>query len=93
MAGSTVSTASTTAGVSAGALAVRQTRSRYKQRKLRQINTILDEEHSKLFTELVSNCDGYATKRTIQEALDLLHKVRMGQLVVCEKQEQQTFNF
>jgi len=73
------------APLSVGAEAVRQTRERYKKRGLRQINTTLDETHTQLFAELVENCDGYATKRTIQEALSLLHKVRIGQAVISEK--------
>lgn len=69
----------------AGALAVRQTRERYKQRGLRQINAMLDEAHSAMFAELLGGCSGYATKRTIQEAVSLLHKVKIGQAVIIEK--------
>ncbi len=71
--------------VSDAALAVRQTRERYKARGLRQINTMLDEQHTKLFSELVGDCDGHATKRTVQEALSLLYSVRKGFAVVNKR--------
>lgn len=57
--------------------AVQKTRLKQKRLRLRRVDITLDQAHTKMFNELVSQQDGYVTKHVMQEALSLYYASKL----------------